>query len=268
MLTFMTYNIKNGGRGRLDAILGVIQEQRPDVLALQELGRLSRGPRRLVARIESATGMRAHLARSRFGQAVAVLVRPPVVIVSAGRVRRPLHHAAALVTVETGAGRLTVVSTHLHATSPGRRRREARRVVARLAGHLPDRPTVLMGDLNTLDPAADPASAVATVEPRYRRRHLSGGRVDSRAVQVLTDAGLIDLGHLAGPGVAASVPTKLGGPEFPVGRLDYILATAPVAALTSGWRVVRDGDTDTASDHYPVVATVELEHRGAELGTD
>jgi exodeoxyribonuclease III len=268
MLTFMTYNIRNGGRDRLDAILGVIQEQRPDVLALQELAQLYRGPRRLLARIEAATGMRAHLARSLFGQAVAVLVRPSGAIVSVGRVRRPMHHAAALVTVETRAGRLTVVSTHLHATAPGRRLREARRVAARLARYLPDRPTVLMGDLNTLDPRADPAGAVATVEPRYRRRHLTRGRVDTRAVQALIEAGFVDLCHPAGTGVPASVPTKLGGPEFPVGRLDYILATEPVAALTRDWHVVRDGDSDTASDHYPVVATVELDFGASELSTD
>jgi endonuclease/exonuclease/phosphatase family metal-dependent hydrolase len=254
MLTFMTYNIKNAAVGRLDAIVAVIRAHRPDVLALQELGQLYRRPRRLLARIEAATGMRGHLARSLVGQAVAVLVRPPGMIVSTGRVRRPMHHAAALVMVDTCAGPITVMSAHLHATSTGRRLREARRLV----GKRPHRLTMLMGDLNTLDPGTDHRASLAAVPARYRHRHAPHGQVDTRAVQTLSEAGLVDLCHLASTGVQDSVPTKLGGPEFPAARLDYILATAPLAALTREARVIRDASTDTASDHYPIIAKVDL----------
>src|SRR6476469_4198945 len=98
MLTFLTYNIRDGGRNRLDALLDVLGAYRPDILALQELGHVHRRRGRLLARIAAATGMTGHLARSMFGQAVAVLVRPPGVVLAAGRVRRPMHHAAARVT--------------------------------------------------------------------------------------------------------------------------------------------------------------------------
>jgi exodeoxyribonuclease III len=255
MLTFMTYNIKNAAVGRLDAVLAVIHAYRPDVLALQELGQWHHRPRRLLATIEAATGMHGHLARSPFGQAVALLIRPPGMITSTSRVRRPMHHAAALVTVNTRAGPLTVISTHLHATSTSRRLREARRLV----GSRPDRLTVLMGDLNTLDPITDHHASLAALPARYRRRHVTDGQVDTRAVQTLTHAGLVDLCHLAGTGLQESVPTKLGGPEFPATRLDYVLATAPLAALTREVHVVHDARTDTASDHYPVIARVELQ---------
>jgi exodeoxyribonuclease-3 len=254
MLTLMTYNIKNAAAGRLDAILAVIHAYRPDVLALQELGQLYRRPRRLLTTMEAATGMHGHLARSVFGQAVAVLVRPPGMIISTSRIRQPMHHAAAVVTVDTTAGPLTVISAHLHATSTSRRLREARRLV----GKPPRRLTVLMGDLNTLDPGTDHRAGLAALPARYRHRHVTHGQVDTRAVQTLTDDGLVDLCHLAGTGLQESVPTKLGGPEFAAARLDYILATAPLAALTREAQVVRDASTDTASDHYPVIARVEL----------
>jgi hypothetical protein len=77
-------------------------------------------------------------------------------------------------------------------------------------------------------------------------------------VQTLTGAGLVDLCHSAGTGLQESVPTKLGGAEFPAARLDYILATAPLADLTRDVHVIRDAGTDTASDHYPIVADVDL----------
>jgi exodeoxyribonuclease-3 len=267
-LTLMTYNIRRGGGDRLDAVLRVIAARRPDILALQELGYAYRDRGRLLARVEAATGMRGHVAPSLFGQAVAVLVRPPGAFMSTGHVHRPMHHAAARVTVPTSAGPLTVVSTHLQATSPRRRRREARRVVTRarpiwprgLRRAGPDRSplTVVMGDLNALDPSTDHTGRLAMVPPRYRKRHLTGGRVDTRAVATLEAAGLVDLYRVVGNGPPETVPTGLGGTEFPVARLDYIMGTAPVAALARDCHVVRDGAASTASDHYPVVAEIDL----------
>jgi endonuclease/exonuclease/phosphatase family metal-dependent hydrolase len=244
MLTMMTWNIKDGGGTRLDAVLRVIDAYRPDLLALQELGHVHRGRSRLLARIGAATGMRGHLAPSLFGQAVAVLVRPPGAIVSTGRVRGPMHHAAARVTVATDAGPLTVVSAHLHPTSPRRRYREARRVAAHL-----DARTVLMGDLNALD-------RPVPLTVRQRRRHVTRGRVDTRAVGALAAAGLVDLYGLVGTGVPDTVPTGLGGEEFPVARIDYVMGTAAVATLARDCHPARDAGS--ASDHFPVVATIDL----------
>ena len=240
----MTWNIKDGGGDRLDAILRVIDAYRPDLLALQELGHVHRGRSRLLARIEAATGMRGHLAPSLLGQAVAVLVRPPGAIVSSGRVRGPMRHAAAHVTVATDAGPLTVASAHLHPTSPRRRYREARRLAASV-----DSVTVLMGDLNALD---HPVPLAA----RHRRRHVTRGRVDTRAVGALAAAGLVDLYRLVGTGAPDTVPTGLDGAEFPVARLDYVMGTAAVAALARDCHVARDAGT--ASDHFPVVARIDL----------
>ena len=47
-LKVMTWNIKTGGGERLDAILAVLDRERPDVLALQELRGFDRhGGRRM-----------------------------------------------------------------------------------------------------------------------------------------------------------------------------------------------------------------------------
>jgi endonuclease/exonuclease/phosphatase family metal-dependent hydrolase len=51
-----------------------------------------------------------------------------------------------------------------------------------------------------------------------------------------------------------------------VARLDYIMGTAPVAALARDCHVVRDGDAGTASDHYPVVAKIDLNFGGPGVG--
>ncbi|SCF29722.1 exodeoxyribonuclease-3 [Micromonospora viridifaciens] len=264
MLRVMTWNILAGGRDRHGTdrwgrIAAVVAAQRPDVLALQELRGLDRDGR--MAELGGRLGMTPHLARSWFGQPVAVLVRAPLRVLRAGRVRRPFHHATALLQVATEAGPLTVFSTHLNPYSGGRRRMEAdwlAAAVRRTGGRL----ALLAGDLNTLDPAVDHTARLAGLPDLYRRRHLrrDGRTVDTRAVSRLLDAGLVDLWRHAGGGEAdgPTVPTRHGGGEFVAMRLDYLLATPELADLARTVRVVRGGDADTASDHHPVVADLAL----------
>jgi exonuclease III len=41
-------------------------------------------------------------------------------------------------------------------------------------------------------------------------------------------------------------------------RLDYLLGTPTLAPLARDCRVVRGGETECASDHYPVVVDLDL----------
>jgi exodeoxyribonuclease-3 len=235
----MTWNLLHGGRGRLEAIAAVVDRLRPDILALQEL----RG-------FDETFGMTPYVAPSVFGQPVAVLVRPPLRVSSFRAVRWRLHHAAAVVTIDG----LTVVSTHLNPFSAERRRREARWLAARFGSRR--RPVVVAGDLNSLDPYADHAAAVATLDSRYRRRHLTpAGEVDTRAIQAFLSGRFADLFRTAGEGDGQTVPTSLGGGEFGPMRLDYLLGTRPVADRVRRVWVVRDDPY--ASDHFPVVADLD-----------
>ncbi|MFC4145186.1 endonuclease/exonuclease/phosphatase family protein [Micromonospora mangrovi] len=265
MLRVMTWNIRTGGRDRggddrLDRIVEVVTGQRPDVLAVQELRGFDRGG--LLTDVAGRVGMLPHLARSCFGQPVAVLVRPPLRVLAPGRVRRPFHHAAATTVVATSGGPLTVVSAHLNPYSGGRRRMEADWLAAALrrrGGPL----ALLAGDLNTLDPTVDHVARLAGLPDRYRRRHLrrDGRTVDTRAVARLLAAGLVDLWAATGAPEPAglTVPTRHGGAEFAGMRLDYLLGTPAVAAVTRRVTVARGGPADTASDHYPVVAELDLD---------
>ncbi|MEQ4304109.1 endonuclease/exonuclease/phosphatase family protein [Plantactinospora sp. B6F1] len=271
----MTYNIKNGGRdgadpGRLDLVLQVVAEQRPDVLALQEL----RGLRRDRDRFDTLArrlGMRGYLAGGWFGQPVAVLVRPPVAPVVVAPVRRPFHHGAQRVVLDTDRGPLTVLSTHLHPYSGWRRLREAGWLVGAASRggadrrRLPERLVLLAGDLNTLDPGGRHDERIGRLPPEYRKRHLmpDGVTVDTRAVAALYRAGFVDLFRPAGPAGSAepphTVPTSAGGGvEFTAMRLDYLLGTPPLARLAHPPRVVTGGAAESASDHYPLVVEFDL----------
>jgi exodeoxyribonuclease-3 len=130
-LRLMTWNILNGGGDRLPAIIKVVQEVRPDILAVQELRGFQGYGRKRLTDFAGAVELTPHLARSLFGQPVAVLTSPALTVLRRSTVTWRLHHAAATVTVETPAGPLSVTSTHLTPYSPRRRRGEARRLAAR-----------------------------------------------------------------------------------------------------------------------------------------
>ncbi|WP_431729106.1 endonuclease/exonuclease/phosphatase family protein [Verrucosispora sp. TAA-831] len=270
VLRVMTWNIRNGGRDRGGPdrrilLARVVAAYRPDVLALQELRGLD------VARFAADAGLTPHLARSPFGQPVAILVHPRWPTVASGPVRRPFHHAAQRVTLSTDAGPLAVLSTHFYPYRGGRRLVEARWAATALRRARADL-ALLAGDLNTLDPYAEPtdhagdlvqtgggahARSLARLAPAYRRRHLrrDGRTVDTRAVARLLAAGLVDLAATAGP----TVPTGYGHtPEFAEMRLDYLLATPALAARLVDARVIRSPDTHQASDHHPLTATFTL----------
>lgn len=258
-LRLMTWNIKTGGYDRygdrLPAIADVIERERPDVLALQELRNFgAHGGRRLHV-LASAVGMVPHLARSALGQPVAVLVRPPLESTRQVAVTWRLHHAAAAVTLP---GPLTVVSVHLNPFSPPRRRREAVWLAARFG---PRRgPVLIAGDLNGLDPGTDHTETLARLPGIHHRRHVdAAGVVDTRAVDAFGRAGLVDLWETAGSGNGLTVPTtKGGGNEFSRMRLDYVFASPSLAGHVAAMRVVRGDETEYASDHYPVLVDLDL----------
>ncbi|KAB1946234.1 endonuclease/exonuclease/phosphatase family protein [Micromonospora sp. ALFpr18c] len=269
MLRVMTWNIRTGGRDRggserLDQVVEVVAEQAPDVLALQELRGFDRGG--LMAEVAGRVGMSPHLARSCFGQPVAVLVRPPYQVIEAGSLRRPFHHAAARVVVDTSDGPLTVLGTHLYPYSGGRRRMEVDWLAAAVR-RAPGALTLVAGDLNSLDPTVDHTERLAGLPTLYRRRHLrrAGGGVDTRAIARLLAAGLVDLWPSSNSGApeadGLTVPTRFGGAEFAGMRLDYLLATPAVAQRVRDCRVIRGGAADTASDHYPLLTELDLTAR-------
>jgi exodeoxyribonuclease-3 len=237
-LRLLTWNILTGGGSRLNAIEAVLRSESPDLLALQEL----RGfDRRRIRTFADSLGLDAHLAPSIFGQAVAVLARPPLRITHRESVTWRLHHAAAAVTV---AG-LTIVSTHLNANSPYRRMREA----TWLAHRYGRRGNVLIaGDMNALSgfPVTPPTG-----------RFSVGSRSDPRAIAAFEKAGLVDLWKVAGEGAGCTVPTGRGvGDAFDPMRLDYVFGTSAVVPRVRRLRVVRSPEIEYASDHYPVL--VEL----------
>jgi exodeoxyribonuclease-3 len=247
----LTYNIQHGGHGRTDAIAAVIDACAADLVLLQEATVPGN-----VARIAAATGMAEW--RTFSGQSLGYLSRRPVTFCDWVRPRISRH---AFIEVVPSGGGVRVIGVHLsavHAAWTERRRvlelRALLRSVERHRGGF----HVLAGDFNTLAPG-EPL-AVERLPMRIRPLvWLSGGRIRWRTVQTVLDAGYADayrLQHPFEPG--STLPTS-----NPHVRLDYVFVPRDQTARLRACDVVRHPAAVAASDHFPVVADLELDSGAA-----
>lgn len=253
VLRVMTYNIGMGGvdddlTNRLPLIHAVVRGSHPHVLAVQEANEFELRWHRRLFDFERATGLRGFLGLSPTGFHGALFVSP---------VLQPVHLRA-----DEAAGNrsvlemplqvpngfsLTVAGVHLDPISPA----------VRFAGAMScanAAPAIVMGDFNNCradDPDAE--EKWARFSPRHQAR-TGGERVDDQVFRALEHAGYVDVYRRLHPGEHGFTTLAVGGL-----RLDYIFATADLAARATACEVLRTPETAQASDHYPVVADFDLE---------
>jgi endonuclease/exonuclease/phosphatase family metal-dependent hydrolase len=254
-LRFMMYNILTGGvgpgpAGRTDRLLDVIRAESPDVLSIVEANGF--------LELESGKlGMAGVAGPAPSGFHVVLLTRPPLMAEIDCVQTDGFRHACLATRLHLGGGRrIPVLVTHLNPFLEEARLAEAERIVALLPE---GEPALVLGDLNGLSPF-DPITpeSVERLLPQYRD---ATGAVERRALTRLGDAGLKDLA-LEHPDAdrGPTYPTAGGWPsEGPPIRIDYALATRSTPVTVVGYRVVRTAWTDRASDHYPVVADLEID---------
>jgi exodeoxyribonuclease-3 len=243
----LTYNILHGGGGRTQAIANVINACAPDLVLLQE----ATDPGN-VARLAELTGMAEWKAFSK--QSLGFLSRRPVAFSQSIRPKVSRH---AFVEVIPAGERLCVFGVHLsamHAAWTERRRvLELRALLESVERHR-DRFHVLAGDFNTVAPGAELKAGSLPI--RYRPlMWLSGGQVRWRTIQTVIDAGYADayrFRHPTEPGM--TLPTT-----NPHVRLDYVFVPQPHATRVLACDVVNTPDAVGASDHFPVVADLQVD---------
>jgi exodeoxyribonuclease-3 len=254
----MTYNIEDGGRDgesteRLRLIASVIAGARPDLLVLAECNHFDEDGERPLRALADELGMRGELATVDSGYHLALLLRRGGSLHDLRVLRSGFHHGALVADVTVEGLDLTVIGTHLNPFAPEARVIEARRLAALANGGR----VALLGDLNSLSSRDRPRYEPSTWAPRDRARHLAPGgdeRIDTDAIDVLEQAGFHDLFHRANPGTFAPTRPTERLSDRPSQRLDYILATEPLALRLRSASVVGAGDALRASDHLPVVA--------------
>ena len=243
----LTYNIWKGGVGRVEAIARVIADCRPDIVLLQEATRPE-----VVKAIAAEAGMAEW--RSMARQSLAYLSRGPVEHSAWHRPRLSRH--AFLEVVPRGVP-IRCFGVHLsavHAAWTERRRTiELRALVGAIEAHRGGF-HVLAGDFNTLAPGQD--LEVRRLPPRLRPLvWVSGGRVKWRTIHTVVEAGYLD----AFRALHADDPGYTLPAWDPHVRLDYIFVPEAFRDRIVSCDVVRTADAHHASDHFPVVAELDVD---------
>lgn len=237
-IRLVTYNVHScrGMDGKVDPlrIADVIARCDADIVALQELdvGRMRTGgadqAQMIAAHLNVVSHFHPafHLDDEQYGD--AILTALPSRLVKAGPLPSIGEPRGAIwVSVDLGGVELQVINTHF-----GLRRRERANQAATLLGPgwlgspgCRDAGCVLMGDFNAV-----PSSVVYRTLAR----------------------GMRDVQVREGARARATFPSRL-----PLLRLDHIFTGAGIVPVEA--EVVSDLRTRTASDHLPLLATVEIE---------
>jgi endonuclease/exonuclease/phosphatase family metal-dependent hydrolase len=224
-LRLVTWNIWNGGEGRLDAIERVLREQDADVVALQEAN-----DRDAVEHLATSLGMQLVYGAANSEFAVAWLSRLPL---ARSENHRPPALEKTLLEVEVDGRRL--FATHLSAgrtlADEPRRIAEADAIVSAMGPHA----DVLVGDFNAVHPHDD----VGSPPPEEQLDHVS-----RRPIELILEAGFLDSFRELNPDDRGWTYVAWR----PWARLDYVFARE----LPRTCELV---ETE-ASDHFALVAVI------------
>jgi exodeoxyribonuclease-3 len=242
----LTYNILKGGIGRAQLIANVINSCAPDLVLVQE----ATDPATL-EKIAELTQMAEW--RTFMRQSLGFLSRKPVAH-SAWLSPRGSRHAFLEVVPE--GDQLRVFGVHLSAVlaawTEAKRESELRSLLQAVDQHKA-RFHVLTGDFNTVAPGEE--FKVGRLPMRLRPlMWITGNRVRWRTIQTVLDAGYTDAFrslHPSDPGM--TLPTVA-----PLLRLDYVFVPKAQASRVKSCDVVKTADAVGASDHFPVVADLDL----------
>ena len=251
MLTrILSYNIRRGGKGREEALAGVINACLPDVVILQEATHPE-----VVKRLAAATGMAQYASRD--GESLAFMRRTRVQQYQWFRPRISRH---AFLEVQLADNEARIFGLHLSAVhaawTENRRILEFRAVLKAIAQHQHGF-HLLTGDFNTLAPGE--LLDFTKLPGRLRALvWLSGGKVRWRTIQIVLDAGYRDAYRATHP--------KEPGFTFPTWdphvRLDYLFVPSRYMSAVQACEIPEAAGVRDASDHLPLLSTVDVPDSG------
>ena len=244
----LSYNIRHGGGGREEQIAAVVSSCQPDLVIFQEATNAA-----VVDRVAQLCGMAQCGAQPK--TSLGFMSRTPV---REHQWHRPRLSRHAFLEIHPANVDCTVFGVHLsavHAAWTERRRAlELGNLLRTIRAH--DRGFhLLAGDFNTLAPGD--VLDFRKLPTRLRALvWLSGGRIRWRTIQIVLNEGYVDAFRRLHPDDR--------GLTFPVWdphvRLDYLFAPVGHADRVAECRVVMHPEAHLASDHFPLLATVDYGH--------
>lgn len=246
-LKLLSYNIRYGGVGREGPLAAVIRDVAPDVVVLQEATRPE-----VVERICEQTGMRVWAARQ--GHSLAFISRLDI---GHYEWHRPAGARHPFLEIVPAGGEFRIFGLHLSAVHSNltelRRVRELRALLRGIERHQHGF-HLLAGDFNTLAPGE--LLQVRRLPARLQALvWLGGGPIRWKTIRIMLDADYLDAYRM--------LNRDDKGYTFPTWdphvRLDYMFLPARYGERLQICKVMNEiPAAKTASDHFPLLAEIEL----------
>jgi endonuclease/exonuclease/phosphatase family metal-dependent hydrolase len=246
----ITYNIREGGKNYLQEIGTVLEQAKPDIVALQEAN-----DEYVFESLTDRLGFKSILGVGNHGYHVGVLTRYPILKWHNHAGKGEFFHTLLEVDLLTPVGEVAIFATHL---DPGyspvneRHRLEEVEAILNYMELKKGNRCILLGDFNGLSPQDN--LKLEDWPLNWRIQVLArGGEIGREALQAVLNAGLIDCYRINFPDNVANPGYTLPAPR-PNVRLDYIFANELLIKQLQSCRVWSEEPAPQASDHLPVLA--------------
>lgn len=244
----LSYNAFEGAENTQDYLFTLIERERPDLLQMQEINGWGEGSPNTLEKLAETVGFNGVVygdSNTRFK--LGTLSLQP--FKSSQVLKEGFWHCAVGTTIPFGDDELHAWNLHLCPKLEDDRLPEIRQIIDQID---PGSYTLITGDLNSLA-ATDPyPKDLAKILAAIGLTKFGEGELRFDVTDALLAAGFVDVG--AQYSWQNTVPTAANHDAAHAAalRLDYMFATAKLAALVTDYRVIKDSLSDEASDHYPI----------------
>jgi len=239
-MKLMTYNIYAGAAATFDTIIEIVNREAPDFLTLNEANGFDLDKNRLLDEFAQRT--------------VAIFSRKPFASPAAVR---PLSRAAIVAVINTPIGEVAICGTHLSPHSEDIRLKELKLILDVIS---PYEHKILLGDLNSLSiKDSYPDSIIKDFTHEQLRKFTTNEKVRYDLINSLINNGFNDIAVLVGKQATVTVPTPVNtDTSHSKMRLDYIMVSDSLKEHIMDYEVVKNDLTTISSDHYPIVADLDI----------
>jgi exodeoxyribonuclease-3 len=253
----MTYNIYDGAAKTLENVIDIVNAEAPDFLSLNEANGFDLHYNLLLKEFAHKTGFKYyHLEKCGDGDDyhVAVFSKIPYRLQMAVH---PVSRAAIVTVLSTQLGEIVICGTHLSPHSEDVRIRELRLILHALS---PYEHKIILGDLNSLSQKDSyPDSIVENFTHGQLRKFTTNNKIRYELINSLADDGFNDVAALFESRSTNTVPTPVNtDTSHSKMRLDYIMVSDSLKSLLREYAVIKNDLSDISSDHYPVVAVLDI----------
>jgi endonuclease/exonuclease/phosphatase family metal-dependent hydrolase len=251
-MRIICYNIFKGGGSRLPRIEKILKAARPDVIGILEANGWDAHQERLRKQVQKMLGARcAQLTTTKTGYHLTAFsnAQPKKFI----RHKTGFHHAVTGATFDIPRlGQLAVLFYHANPFSEETRVAEYRRLL-RILKKFPH--AVVMGDFNAISPRDPYGKAFLARVKKCGIKKFGTNKLRFDAIRTLERGGMIDAAHALKKPFTATAPTPWNRDRMhsvPV-RLDYAFVTHSLKPFLKNFRVLKNADSNRASDHFPIL---------------